>query len=648
VTAKGRPLVPRFDATTLSNGELIDLLTADGWARDAARRVLVERGIDEVGPDLDTWASAARRAAPGTAGYHRGLERRCLELLWLRQGLDDGTTAAIDAALLSRVLTSPDPRARAAATRVVVDWADRLREPGVGPDGSLGPLDLLAPSVDDENAAVRLEGVRALAAVGRRLDPASPEARRAAALALHVVDHPRDDALDYAVWLAARDLEPAWLPALLAGGFDDGGKIARVLFAIRAAETTAASGWMMEQWQQAKIDGAKLTGADIDALLHAIALLGTAAELRAVFDVALAATTPAARSASLLSHLAESQRKRKVAPAGDLAGLTRLLTSPDAALESAAVDAAGAWQVEAAAGPLERIAADADRPLPRREAACRALGNLPGKAAHDALATLAAAPSTPEPLVAASLAALATRSLDEAAALTSGWLARGPGEAAIHEVLRAFLGTRGGADRLAIPLADVTLPAPTLRAVLQDVTAAGRPEPALTAALERAGASDTHPSITPQERAGILQLVADGADAGRGRELYRREALRCVACHRIDREGGRVGPNLTAIGSAAQPDYLLDALLEPAKSVKEGYGSLVVVTTDGQVTSGIPVSRSDTELVLRTALDREVRLQLADIDEEAPGTSLMPAGLVDGLSAAEIADLVRYLSSLGR
>ena len=137
-------------------------------------------------------------------------------------------------------------------------------------------------------------------------------------------------------------------------------------------------------------------------------------------------------------------------------------------------------------------------------------------------------------------------------------------------------------------------------------------------------------------------------DFDRKRELYRRENLRCVACHRIDREGGRVGPNLTAIGSAAQSDYLLDSLLDPAKNVKEGYGSLVVVTADGQVTSGIPVSRSDTELVLRDSLDKDVRLQLADIEEEAPGTSLMPAGLVDDLSAEDLADLVRYLSSLGR
>lgn len=65
------------------------------------------------------------------------------------------------------------------------------------------------------------------------------------------------------------------------------------------------------------------------------------------------------------------------------------------------------------------------------------------------------------------------------------------------------------------------------------------------------------------------------------RELYRREHIRCVACRRIDREGGHVGPNLTAIGSAAQPDYFLEAFLEPGKSVKESYGSLVVVTTDG-------------------------------------------------------------------
>ena len=57
--------------------------------------------------------------------------------------------------------------------------------------------------------------------------------------------------------------------------------------------------------------------------------------------------------------------------------------------------------------------------------------------------------------------------------------------------LLLYLIRRQNLDILDIPLADITLPPPTLRAVLQDVTAAGRPETALTAVLERASARET-------------------------------------------------------------------------------------------------------------------------------------------------------------
>jgi len=641
VTAKGRPLSQRFDAATLSDNELIDLLTADGWARDAARRVLVERGIGGVGPDLDDWATAARRTMPGSAGYHPGLERRCLELLWLRQGLDDGSPGAVDVALLTRVFRSPDPRARAAAARVVVDWADRLATPGA--DARLGPLRLLEGTIADESMAVRLEGVRALAAVGTRAGASPADAQRAAELALRVIDHPRDDALDYAVWLAARELQGAWLPALLAGTFDDGGRIARVLFAIRAAETTAATGWMIDRWKSGTV-----AGAELDMLIDAIALLGDAGQQRLVFGFVSDPATPAVRAATVLGQQVEAHRKRHVVPEGDLAGLSRLVTSPEPTLVAAAIDAAGAWQVAPAAAGLAEIAADPARELPVRQAAIRALGNLPGSAAHDCLTAVAEGTATPDALVSTALAALVGRSIDDASTLTAGWLARGPGDAAIHEVMRAFLGVRGATDRLSAPLASTPLPAATARTALQDVTAAGRPEALLTAILEKASAAGSLRSMTAAERAELLGRVGRDGDATRGAAIYRRAELRCIACHRIDREGGRVGPNLTAIGTAALPDYLLESLLDPAKNVKEGFGSLVVVGSDGKVTSGIPVSRSDTELVLRDALDREVRLQLADIEEESPGTSLMPAGLVDGLSREELADLVRYLHSLGR
>ena len=644
VTAKGRPLVPRVDATTLSDTKLLDRLdTQDGYARDAARRVLVERGIAEVGPELDACVAAALRAAPGTAGYHRGLERRCLELLWLRQGLDDGSNAAIDRALLSRVLTSPDPRARAAACRVVVDWADRLGRPGAGPDGSPGPIDLLAPTVDDDVAAVRLEGVRALAAVGALTETSPADATRAAALALHAVDHPRDDALDYAVWLAARELQAAWIPAVLAGTFDDGGRPGRVMYAIRAAEATQTATWMVDRWQSGV---ATLT--DLDQLIDNIALLGDAEQQALVFAMAIDPATPQVRAATVIGQQVEAFRKRRVVPTGDLSAVQSLLSSAEPSLTAAAIDAAAAWQVEAAADALAKIAGDGDRPLPVRRATILALGSLPGDAARAALCATAADQDSPAEIVAAALSSLVTRSPADAAPLAAAWLSRSPGEGLVHEVLRAFLGARGAADRLAIALQGTALTPATARAALQDVTAAGRPEPGLEAILGSASATGGPRSMTAAQRAELLTLARDGADATRGAAIYAAAQLRCIACHRIDREGGRVGPNLTAIGAASQPDYLLESLLEPAKNVKEGYASVVVLTTDGLVVSGIPVSRSDRELVLRDALDKEIRIRLVDIDEESPGTSLMPAGLVDGLSREQLADLLCYLVSLGR
>ena len=146
----------------------------------------------------------------------------------------------------------------------------------------------------------------------------------------------------------------------------------------------------------------------------------------------------------------------------------------------------------------------------------------------------------------------------------------------------------------------------------------------------------------------FVTLVRDKADAKRGAAIYARENLKCVTCHRIGAEGGKVGPNLTAIGASSPLDYVIDSLLYPAKNVKEGYNTVVVQTDDGQVLTGIQVTRSDAELVLRDAAGKEVKIPTADIDEESVGTSLMPAGLIDSLSREELADLVRYLSGLGK
>ena len=53
-------------------------------------------------------------------------------------------------------------------------------------------------------------------------------------------------------------------------------------------------------------------------------------------------------------------------------------------------------------------------------------------------------------------------------------------------------------------------------------------------------------------------------------------------------------------------------------------------------------------IVEKRERDQAAQAEVADIDEESAGTSLMPVGLVDQLSRQELADLASYLFGLGR
>ena len=74
----------------------------------------------------------------------------------------------------------------------------------------------------------------------------------------------------------------------------------------------------------------------------------------------------------------------------------------------------------------------------------------------------------------------------------------------------------------------------------------------------------------------------------------------------------------------------------------------MIGTTEGKLLSGVQVKQSKQEVVIRTAEDSLVTIARDDIEEIAPGVSLMPEGQVDTLTDREIAALVRFLSELGR
>ena len=131
------------------------------------------------------------------------------------------------------------------------------------------------------------------------------------------------------------------------------------------------------------------------------------------------------------------------------------------------------------------------------------------------------------------------------------------------------------------------------------------------------------------------------ADASRGRLQFSRT---CAQCHKLFDAGGDVGPELTG-SDRANLDYVLGNVLDPSAAVAGDYTLKIIGTNDGRVLSGIFRSQDDKAVVLQTANERIV-IPRSDIEAFTLSTiSMMPEGLFDRLSDAEVADLVARTSA---
>jgi putative heme-binding domain-containing protein len=522
--------------------------------------------------------------------------------------------------LLGDLLESPDARARAAAVRVLRHWAGRIGD----------PLALLEPRVEDDHPRVRLEAVRALGRI---------PGVRSAELAMRALDRPVDRFLDYALWLTARDLAPSWLPAVQAGAFDFGGKPAHLLFALNAVGSPAVVGPLVEVLRSGRVPAAQR-----GRVLALIGALGGPDDLAVVLDAALAGGDPDGRAA-LLRTLGDATRRRKVRPAGDLARVLALLEAPEPALRAAAARAAGLWGLAAAGPRLYELARAPGATDAERLAMVEALASL-GAIGRPVLESLAAAP--PTPLRREAIVALA--GLDPPAAARRAVPAlEEVGSEDAAPIFEAFLGRQGGAEALQAALAGGRLPADVAKVGVRLARGSGAERPELVAAIARAGGLSDRPTLpTAAERQAILAEVAAHGDPARGEAVFRRKDSACLNCHAVAGAGGQVGPSLESIGASAPVDYLLDAILEPNKAIKENYHSLVVATSDGRIVNGIALRQGGDTLVLRDAEDREIAIPAADIEEQKTGGSLMPAGQADALTRAELVDLVAFLAALGK
>ncbi len=136
-------------------------------------------------------------------------------------------------------------------------------------------------------------------------------------------------------------------------------------------------------------------------------------------------------------------------------------------------------------------------------------------------------------------------------------------------------------------------------------------------------------------------LKGEPGNAENGKLLF---AKRCAVCHSLFGEGGVIGPELTGY-ERGNLDFWLPAIVDPSLEIREGFANYVVRMKDGRALIGMMAAQDQKTVTLRDAANQTTVLNLDQVDTlEATPVSLMPEGLLLGLSDGDVRDLFAYLT----
>ena len=144
-------------------------------------------------------------------------------------------------------------------------------------------------------------------------------------------------------------------------------------------------------------------------------------------------------------------------------------------------------------------------------------------------------------------------------------------------------------------------------------------------------------------------ILSRSGNAVRGQLLFTDNSVLCKTCHDTTDQGQSFGATLLEINKKhKQRSELLSHVLNPSLQIDEPFAGYSVLTKEGGMITGLLAEKTDKAVVIKT-LDRKlVRIPTEQIDEiQKSSQSLMPIGILSGLTAQEAADLLEYIRSIG-
>jgi putative membrane-bound dehydrogenase-like protein len=152
-------------------------------------------------------------------------------------------------------------------------------------------------------------------------------------------------------------------------------------------------------------------------------------------------------------------------------------------------------------------------------------------------------------------------------------------------------------------------------------------------------------TLKPEEA--LAAVLKEKGNVALGEQIFTKAT--CVACHTVKETEAQKGPYLGNIAQTYKRPDLAQNILDPNKTIAQGFASEMIALKDGTQQIGFITFEGANEVKLRNIASQEFTFKTAEITQRTKlPTSMMPPMLMNHFTVKEFASLLDYLENLAK
>lgn len=154
---------------------------------------------------------------------------------------------------------------------------------------------------------------------------------------------------------------------------------------------------------------------------------------------------------------------------------------------------------------------------------------------------------------------------------------------------------------------------------------------------------------TMEETVPLFEKELSGRDFADGKAMF--TAATCASCHKMNGEGGNVGPDLSQLGSRFTAKDILESIIKPSEEISDQYAATNFYLKDGSAVMGRLIKQDNDKYYVSSnpfAPDDLTEIPKNQVvSTKLSKVSIMLPGMINRLNEDELKDLMAYLMSGG-